>query len=454
YSLGIVLYVISTGKSHRDFPEPPADLASRPDRERWLELQAIIHRACQADPRERYASAQAMRADLESLQNGRSVKRQHLIKRRLAACKKAALSLATLMAVTAILAVAWRMLNRSTFSGDGPPSTNQLANALCAKAMLVLRGDNRAAFGEAYTNLHRAIALDANFARPYVGLFELRSREGVASLGPASLGEMHTIAQRLHVLAPDLGATHCAQSLVHFYEWDFPEALARARQSVKANSDYEFGHLWYGYILTHWGWTNEALRETEIALDLAPSKAAVYRSLGHCYYLRRDFTNAITMYRQALEWEPQHTAAIYWIGRACQALGDYLAAVSYFEKTEFPSGTDEAGAKTTGDAFRTAFKEGGERGYWQEAWKRAERKGDREFYLKATIQCRLGKTNAAFGWLSRSYESRETSGGWFERPLNYLLFDECWDNMRDDPRFEELIEKIGFTKVMPRPARP
>ncbi len=54
YSLGIVLYVISTGKSHRDFPEPPGDLASRPDRERWLELQAIIHRGCQADARQRY----------------------------------------------------------------------------------------------------------------------------------------------------------------------------------------------------------------------------------------------------------------------------------------------------------------------------------------------------------------------------------------------------------------
>ena len=55
YSLGIVLYIIATGQHQRDFPEPPADLASLPERDLWLELQAIIHRACAPDTRERYA---------------------------------------------------------------------------------------------------------------------------------------------------------------------------------------------------------------------------------------------------------------------------------------------------------------------------------------------------------------------------------------------------------------
>jgi serine/threonine protein kinase len=76
YSLGIVLYVLATGKSHRDFPEPPADLATRPDRERWLEFSAIIHRAAAADPKQRYGSATAMLADLERLQVGKSVRQR------------------------------------------------------------------------------------------------------------------------------------------------------------------------------------------------------------------------------------------------------------------------------------------------------------------------------------------------------------------------------------------
>src|SRR5215813_9738719 len=46
YSLGIVLYVMSTGKSHQDFPEPLPDLAAQPDHARWLEFNAILHKAC------------------------------------------------------------------------------------------------------------------------------------------------------------------------------------------------------------------------------------------------------------------------------------------------------------------------------------------------------------------------------------------------------------------------
>src|SRR6185436_15248805 len=60
YSLGIALYVMSTGNSSQDFPEPLANLASEPDQDRLLELNAVIHKACVADPRHRYASAQEM----------------------------------------------------------------------------------------------------------------------------------------------------------------------------------------------------------------------------------------------------------------------------------------------------------------------------------------------------------------------------------------------------------
>src|SRR5262249_33966307 len=48
YSLGIVLYVLSTGKSHQDFPEPLADFAAQANHRRWLEFDAVVHKACEA----------------------------------------------------------------------------------------------------------------------------------------------------------------------------------------------------------------------------------------------------------------------------------------------------------------------------------------------------------------------------------------------------------------------
>jgi serine/threonine protein kinase len=49
YSLGIMLCVMSTGKSHSDFPEPLPDLSSDPDHARWLEFNSVIHKACRAE---------------------------------------------------------------------------------------------------------------------------------------------------------------------------------------------------------------------------------------------------------------------------------------------------------------------------------------------------------------------------------------------------------------------
>jgi tetratricopeptide (TPR) repeat protein len=281
-----------------------------------------------------------------------------------------------------------------------------------------------------------------------VGLFELRLREVVPSLGPTSPEELHSIARKLAELAPDLGVTHCALSMVNFFDWNFPAALEHARQSVKADPDYEVGRLCFNYILTHWGRPIEGRKQAEIARKLAPSKATVYRSLGHTYYVQRDYTNAIALYRQAIGWQSHHTVAHYLIGRAYLAQGDYLQAISYFEQKAILDGRNEAEARTSYDALRRAVREGGARGYWQEEWKRTEKNVDGEFYRKAVAQIHLGDTNAAFAWLNRSYESREHYPGEFQRPLESLVFDEHWDGVRDDPRFQELLDKIGFTKVM------
>lgn len=76
YSLGIVLYVMSTGKRNDAFPEPRTDVGSDPEHQRWLELNAIIHTACNADPSERYQTAGDMHTDLLRLQAGESVRRR------------------------------------------------------------------------------------------------------------------------------------------------------------------------------------------------------------------------------------------------------------------------------------------------------------------------------------------------------------------------------------------
>lgn len=82
YSLGKVLYEISTGKDRQDFPEPPVLPEGSPEERAFLEFQEILLKACEADPRRRYQTARDLRAELELLRMGKSVRRLRTLERR------------------------------------------------------------------------------------------------------------------------------------------------------------------------------------------------------------------------------------------------------------------------------------------------------------------------------------------------------------------------------------
>lgn len=102
FSLGKVLYEMSTGKDRQEFPELPTNLRELPERAGLVELNAVITHACRHDPRDRYANAAAMRADLELLQSGKSLARLRRIEQRLRLVNRAGL----MVAVAALLILA------------------------------------------------------------------------------------------------------------------------------------------------------------------------------------------------------------------------------------------------------------------------------------------------------------------------------------------------------------
>ena len=99
YSLGKVLYEISTGRHRLDFPELPTNLQELDDPQGLLELNAIIVKACERDPRKRYQCARELLQDLAWLQRGRSLLRRKGRRRKAATVTKAAALLALLLAI-------------------------------------------------------------------------------------------------------------------------------------------------------------------------------------------------------------------------------------------------------------------------------------------------------------------------------------------------------------------
>jgi WD40 repeat protein len=101
YSLGKVLYEMSMGRDRQEFPKLPANLADSGDVSRLLELNAVILKACQNDPRQRYHSAKELAADLVLLQRGHSVRRLRTIERRLAHVTKAGAAVSVMLVLAA-----------------------------------------------------------------------------------------------------------------------------------------------------------------------------------------------------------------------------------------------------------------------------------------------------------------------------------------------------------------
>ena len=105
YSLGKVLYEISTGKDRQDYPDPPTNFADSNDNHGLLEFNEVVFNACASDVRKRYQSAEEMHHELALVRSGHSLKRLRAVERRLALATKvgAGILVLTILAGTAYL---------------------------------------------------------------------------------------------------------------------------------------------------------------------------------------------------------------------------------------------------------------------------------------------------------------------------------------------------------------
>src|SRR5438093_4746985 len=256
YALGKVLYEAAFGKDRQEFPALPADVASRPDHARLLEVNAILLKASAADRRERYQSAEQMRDDLELLQRGQSVKRRRTLHRAWAVSKKAGLA-GVLFALAAILVL--------RFVRDGaeyyPESPIGEVNVFVDQGNHFLKSGTSEGIRIAMDWYRKAIKRDPNFIPAHWGLFGTYVyQDGMHHDGDAPADvrkEIHIVAKKMMEIDP-----HCAESLsasagVKWSDWEIPEALEQARLATQARVHCKDGRAWahggYGFLLERTG---------------------------------------------------------------------------------------------------------------------------------------------------------------------------------------------------------
>jgi serine/threonine protein kinase len=439
YALGKVLYEAAFGKDRQEFPVLPANVASRSDHARLLELNEIVATACAHDPRHRYAQADEMGADLALLRQGQSVKRKRATERRASIVKKICIA-ALLPALTATTLVTMvHKISPDTSNSASRLSKNPLANKEYLEGVQCYRRDTKEGLAQGLDHFHRALKIDRDFTLAYAGLFEVYIGGNQLGLSPVEMQtKLRAYASTLLRLNGALAEAQAAQAWIDFLDRRWDAAEPRFRQAIRLDSKCAIAHMRYGFCLYTAGRPDEGLEELQIAEILDPTLPRIKKNIGNAFYVKRDFREAIKQYQKAVYLEPSYPVSHEKIARAWRALGNYTNAIDEFERYEILAGKDRTQVNKYFELHRRAYANGGPRGYWANYLAEAQRAG--ELYWQAACHANLGDYDQALSLLEKAYAANEPG------LIESLLWDECWDPVHSELRFTALLKGTGLRK--------
>lgn len=438
YSLGLVLYQISTGKGHQDFPEPLPDLAAQPDHALWLEFNAVVHKACQADVRQRYRSAEEMHAELALLLEGRSVKRRQQRQRRW----KFARSVIPAVSLIAALFGIWAVSGRSP-RGDyeGKPSPIREANRLFDQGQHQYEKKTATSLRLAMDYFERALRTDTNFAKAYAWLAACQTWSYATTNRPFELLPQAR-STALHALSLDKGLGRAYMALAwHAWleEWDWQAAdryFRRAQACAPAISEFYETH---GLFQSSIGFSSEALDTLRTARSVQPTSISARHFLASALISARRYREAIEQLKAVIEMEPAGTLMTYGVyADALVGAKRFEEAVEMEKQEKIREGIGEKEASDRALVLLAAYKEKGEGGYWRQLldWAKAQEKGT---YYQARLNARLGNDTEALSLLEGAVRLRDWS---MVFGCHSIKADPAWGHLRNEPRFKAVLKQI------------
>src|SRR5712664_2878800 len=300
-----------------------------------------------------------------------------------------------------------------------------------------------------------AIHDDPAYAEAYAGLAAARAILGQAPNDGMPPGEAkpkaREAAQKALQLNPRLAEAHSVLGNVAMSDWDLATAEKELRRAIDLNPNDPNAHEWFCHLLIVQGHNSEALAEAHHALDLDPVNPLFHDVLAETYYFGRSFDAAIEEAQQVVKLHPSDLFAQFWLGSAYREKKIYPEAIETFQHARQLSGDYPFMVMAYGHTQALA----GNVDEARSVLKKLERlrmlrslptpgPGVRptnlpfvpSLYL-AAIHVGLGETDDAFRELDRAYQERVDR-------LVYLNVDPMADPLRSDPRFAQLMAKIGF----------
>ncbi len=287
---------------------------------------------------------------------------------------------------------------------------------------------------------NQAIALDPNYALAYAGLADCHNMLGDYALLLPNQTFLKGLAAASKALELDetLAEAHASLALAKlYYEWDFPAAEKEFQRALQLNPNYATGHQWYGEYFMMMGRFDESLAEMRRAQELDPLSLIINTAVGYALWNARRYDEAIDQLRKTLELDANFLPAIAFLDMAYERKGKEQEFIATYEKEMILSGYSQAEAA----AFREVYAKSGMRGFWLKILQWLKGEQVKRPYLApihmALAYVFLGEKDQAFAWLEKAYAERS---GW----MVHLKVDPRFDSLRSDPRFADLVRRVGL----------
>lgn len=321
------------------------------------------------------------------------------------------------------------------------PTDNLRAYTLYLKGRFASSQRNQGLF-TAVEYFNQAIAVDSLYARAYAGLAGaygplglfgyIRPEEGRARMGAA--------ARRAVQLDDGLAEAHMVlAAYLHIHEWDSAAAEKEFQRALELDPDFPTTHRFYGFFLGTMGRFDEALTEQRRALELDP--LAPDLELGTTLLRAGRYDQAETAFREKTTRDPTIWIGYDGLGQVLELKGKRDEAVSAFERAVALSGTSLRPKASLARALVLAGREAEGRRMTDSLRVESVRKGIYQPALAAALVAE-GDTSGAIAWLEAAYRQRHPD-------LVRLNTDASYAALRGNPRFQDLLRRVGFPKTDP-----
>ncbi len=289
-----------------------------------------------------------------------------------------------------------------------------------------------------------AIADDSRYALAYAGLAD--SYIVLMEYGDLPFDEANVKGRKAAHTALEIDDTlaeaHTSIAALGYDDWGLLGVENEYKRAIELNPNYATARYWYAEYLSHVGRHDEAILQSQLALEIDPLSSVTNTAAGEVLYRAHRYDAAIVQLNKAIKVDKDFHRTHRSLGNAYVAVGRYDDAISAFATADMLLGKRSEQVTGEADSLKQAYASRGEQGFWEEnraiLTKSLQHGGYATPYLLAIANAHLDDNQATIEWLQQAYKQRD-------RMLLHLKTENCFDSILDDARTRELIQLIGFS---------